>query len=201
MIDAVIFDFGRVISSQKPPSLFRSYEKSLELARNTINQIMFESRAWQDALVGKLTAEEFWYAIGPELGLDTREEIDAFRRRYYNDESINQDVLSLIKNLNGRFKLAVLSNHPRGLVDWLDDWGIRHFFDVVYCSGDEGRAKPDAAVYHTTLTRLGVPPCDSVFIDDTAGHVEAAQQIGMHGIVFYDADMLKHDLRAIIGSF
>jgi putative hydrolase of the HAD superfamily len=201
MIQALLFDFGRVISSQKSPSLFRSYEKDLGLAHDTINTIMFGSRAWQDALVGKLTAEEFWYAIGPELGLDTREEIDDFRRRYYNDESINQDVLSLIKMLNGRFKLAVLSNHPRGLVDWLADWGIRHFFDVVYCSGDEGRAKPDPAVYLTTLARLGVPPYDSVFIDDTAGHVHAAQHLGMHGILFYDADKLEQDLKAIIGSF
>ena len=201
MIQAVLFDFGRVISAQKPPSLFRSYEKSLGLARNTINQIMFDSRAWQDALIGKLSAEEFWHAIGPELGLDTREEIDDFRWRYYNDESVNQAVLSLIKMLNDRFKLAVLSNHPRGLIDWLDDWGIRHFFDVVYCSGDEGRTKPDAAVYHTTLTRLGVPPYDSVFIDDTVGHVQAAQHLGMHGIVFSNADKLEQDLKAIIGSF
>ena len=201
MIQAILFDFGRVISAQKPPSLFRSYEESLGLARNTINQIMFDSRAWQDALIGKLSAEEFWHAIGPELGLDTREEIDDFRWRYYNDESVNQAVLSLIKMLNGRFKLAVLSNHPCGLDDWLGDWGIRHFFDVVYCSGDEGLAKPDPAVYLTTLARLGVPPYDSVFIDDTVGHVQAAQHLGMHGIVFSNADKLEQDLKAIIGSF
>ena len=70
-IQAVIFDFGRVISSQKPPALFRAYEEKLGLARNAINPIMFDSRAWQEALIGKKTAEEFWYAIGPALGLKT----------------------------------------------------------------------------------------------------------------------------------
>ena len=55
MIKAVIFDFGRVISAQKPPSLFLRYEVDLGLAPHTINAIMFDSPAWQDALLGHKT--------------------------------------------------------------------------------------------------------------------------------------------------
>ena len=91
-IKAVIFDFGRVISSQKPDSLFRTYEDDLGLAPETINQIMFESQAWRDALIGRCSAREFWYRIGPAIGLESLDKIDDFRKRYHAAESI----LSLI---------------------------------------------------------------------------------------------------------
>jgi putative hydrolase of the HAD superfamily len=198
MIKAVIFDFGRVISSQKPPSLFREYEVHLKLAPGMINQIMFNSQAWQDALIGRLTAEGFWSAIGPELGLDSREKIRDFRRRYHRDESINGGVINLIRQLCGRYKLAVLSNSPPGLAEWLSDWEILDLFDVVFCSGDEGIIKPNPLAYHTTLKRLGVLPHEAVFVDDTIGHVQAAQKLGVHGILFTTAEKLAPELTHLL---
>ena len=197
-IKAVIFDFGRVISSQKPESLFRTYEDDLGLAPDTINQIMFESQAWQDAEVGRISAKKFWHMIGPALGLESREIIDVFRKRYHAAESIDRGVLSLIRQLQGRYKLAVLSNSPPGLAKWLSAWGIFDLFDVVYCSGDEGMIKPDPAVYNSTLNRLGVSPQEAVFIDDTIGHVRAAQSLGLHGIEFTNAEQLALELDCLL---
>lgn len=198
MIKAIIFDFGRVISAQKPPSLFRRYEEELGLPPDSINRIMFGSQAWQDALLGRKTAEEFWHAIGPQLNLHTPEAIDTFRRRYHADEAINEGVLVLIRWLHGRYKLAVLSNSPPGLAQWLADWGIRDLFDVIFCSGDEGVVKPDPAAFRITLERLGVAPEEAVFVDDTPEHVEAARVLGLHGIVFTDAGALKRELEALL---
>ena len=197
-IKAVIFDFGRVISSQKPVSLFRAYEDDLGLAPGTINDIMFESQAWRDALIGRSSAKEFWQAIGPALGLESHAQISDFRKRYHTDESINKGVLNLIRHLHGRYKLAVLSNSPPGLADWLSDWGILDLFNVVYCSGDEGMVKPQPAAYNSTLRRLGISPHEAVFIDDTIGHVEAAQSLGMHGIRFTTAEQLKLELSRLL---
>jgi HAD superfamily hydrolase (TIGR01509 family) len=199
MIKAIIFDFGRVISAQKPLSLFHSYEQDLGLEPGTLNLIMFGSPAWEDALLGLKTAKEFWYAIGPELGLPAPEEIDAFRRRYHADEAINEGVRYLIQRLRqqGQHKLAVLSNSPPGLDQWLDDWHMLNLFDVVFCSGDEGVVKPNPAAFEITLERLGVAPEEAVFIDDTLGHVETARTLGLHGILFTTAEELAvqlHDL-------
>lgn len=200
MIKAIIFDFGRVISAQKPASLFRGYEKELGLAPGTLNPIMFRSQVWQDALLGRKTAEEFWSAIGAELGLNTPEEIDAFRRRYHGDEAINQGVLEIIRRLHGHYKLAVLSNSPPGLVRWLIDWGILELFDVVFCSGDEGVMKPDPRAFQLTLGRLGVEPEEAVFIDDTMEHVKAALGLGLHGIHFTTAAALEEQLGALLAA-
>ena len=200
MIKAIIFDFGRVITAQKPRALFRSYEMELGLGPDTINPIMFESLAWQDALLGRMTTEEFWYLIGPELGLNSIDEINGFRRRYHAAEAINEGVLNLIRKLHGRYRLAILSNSPPGLNQWLADWKIRDLFEVVFCSGDEGIIKPDPAAFKLTLQRLGVEPGKAVFIDDTREHVEAARKLAIHGIVFTTAEALIDDLRNLLGS-
>jgi len=197
-IKAVIFDFGRVISAQKPVSLFRVYESDLGLTPGTINQIMFESRVWRDALVGRISATEFWYTIGPALGLESSRKIDEFRKRYHADESIDNGVLNLIRQLHGDYKLAVLSNHPPGLAQWLSDWNIFDLFDVVYCSGDEGMAKPDPAVYNLTLKRLGTLPHEAIFIDDTIGHVKAARNLGIHALLFIESKRLKLELNRLL---
>jgi putative hydrolase of the HAD superfamily len=199
MIKAIIFDFGRVISAQKPLSLFRSYEIELGLDPDTINAIMFDSRAWQDALLGRQTTDEFWHLIGPELGLNTADEVNRFRRRYHGDEAINEAVLDLIRKLRGRYKLAILSNAPPDLTRWLVDWEMRDLFEVVFCSGDEGMIKPDPAAFKLTLERLGVAPGEAVFIDDTPEHVEAARKLGIQGIIFTSAAALKDDLTKFLG--
>jgi len=198
MIKAIIIDFGRVISRQKPRALFRRYEEDLGLEPDTINAVMFGSRAWQEALMGRKTAEEFWRAIGPELRLHTPAAIDAFRRRYHADEALNHGVVDLLRRLHGRTLLAVLSNNPPGLDQWLRDWGIRELFDVVFCSGDEGLVKPEDAAYHAVLERLKVKPEEAVFIDDTLEHVLAARGLGLHGVLFTTAEALAEQLADLL---
>ena len=198
MIRAAVFDFGLVISTPRPPSRFRAYERELGLDEGTINRIMFDSPAWHDALCGRMTMAAYWRAVGPSLGLTTPPAIDAFRRRYYSDEAANQEVLAIVRGLHGCCRLAILSNHPPGLGCWLRDWGIDRLFDVVYCSGDEGHVKPEPVVYQATLERLGVLADEAVFIDDTPGHVAAARALGIVGIVFTGARQLGQELKALL---
>ena len=199
MIKAIIFDFGRVISAQKPLSLFSGYEAELGLAPGVLNRVMFGSEAWQEVLVGRKSLDDYWLEIGPALGLQTPEEIQAFRQRYFSDEEINEGVLELIRDLRGRYALAVLSNAPPRLTKWLADWKILDLFDVVVCSGDEGVVKPDPAIYQRTLARLGVAPEEAVFIDDSWGHVEAARALGLHAVHFTTAEALAAELERLLG--
>ena len=199
MIKAIIFDFGRVVSTQKPMSLFRGYEKEMGLAPGVLNATMFGHPIWEQVLVGRKTVDEYWGEIGPLVGLHAPEAVAAFRRRYHADEAINEGVLNLVRTLHGQYKLAVLSNAPPGLVRWLDEWNIKGLFDVVFCSGDEGVAKPDPVAFERTLERLGVAPEEAVFIDDSPRHVTAARALGVHAIHFTTAEALAsqlHDLLA-----
>ena len=198
MIRAIIFDFGRVISAQKPVSLFHSYEQELGLPPGQLNRVMFGSEAWQEVLIGQKSLDDYWLEIGPSLGLDSPGEIQAFRQRYFADETINEGVRDLLHKLRGQVQLAILSNAPPRLSKWLADWNILDLFDVVVCSGDVGLAKPDPAVFQLTLARLDVAPEEAIFIDDSPGHVAAAQALGLHGIHFTTAGALARDLERLL---
>jgi putative hydrolase of the HAD superfamily len=114
------------------------------------------------------------------------------------DEAVNQEVLQLIRRLHGHYKLGVLSNSPPGLAQWLADWRMLHLFDVIFCSGDEGVAKPDPKAFVATLERLGVERGSAVFIDDTPENVEAAGALGIHAILFTDYRALASELEAFV---
>ncbi|MDY6908532.1 MAG: HAD family phosphatase [Thermodesulfobacteriota bacterium] len=191
MIQAVLFDFGRVISAQKPASLFRAYEDDLGLEPGTINRVMFECQAWNRTLVGEISLDDYWRTVGPKLNLRSPEAIRAFRRRYREDERPNLEVIRIIGKLKGACRLAVLSNSPPGLRRWLADWRIDHHFHVIFCSGDEGIAKPDPRAYLQTLDRLAVAPERAVFVDDALENVQAARRIGLHAILFENAAELE----------
>ena len=190
MIRTLLFDFGRVISAQKPARLFRGYENDLGLSSGTLNRIMFDSVLWQKTLIGELRMEEFWQAIGPQPNLYSADSIDAFRRRYYSDEKINQEVVDLIASLSGRYLLGIVSNHPPGLEEWLRLWQISELFDTVVSSGEVGVAKPDARIFQIALDRLGAEAAETIFIDDTREHVLAARELGMIGHHFTSASSL-----------
>jgi putative hydrolase of the HAD superfamily len=180
-------------------SLFRDYAQELGLAPGTLNRVMFGSESWHQVLVGRKALDDYWLEIGPALGLHTPDEIQAFRQRYFADEAINEGVLELIQGLRGRYKLAILSNAPPRLSQWLADWQILDLFDLVVCSAEEGVAKPDPAIFELTLARLGVVAQEAIFIDDSPGHVAAARALGLEGIHFTTADALARDLEALLG--
>jgi putative hydrolase of the HAD superfamily len=195
-LEAVIFDFGRVISAQKPESLFRSYEEALGIPAGALNTLMFDHPAWEDALLGRITPDEYWRRVGPELGLETPEAVEGFRRRYDADERLNEEVAAIVRALHGRLPLAVLSNAPLGLERWLDRWGLLPLFDVVFCSANEGVRKPFAEAYQRTLARLGVRAQGTLFVDDAWENVEAARRLGLQVHHFHNAASLAEDLRS-----
>ncbi len=74
------------------------------------------------------------------------------------------------------------------------DWLSR--FDVLVWSYQLRIAKPDPAIYHHVLKELGTQPEEAVFIDDKRINVEAAQALGMKGILFSSVSQLRADLIA-----
>jgi putative hydrolase of the HAD superfamily len=197
MIKAIIFDFGRVISAQKSMSLFHQYERDLNLPPGKLNRVMFGSDGWDEVLTGRQSIHDYWRKIGPQLNLPTDEAITAFRRRYRSDEAREEGVFELMQALRGRYQLAVLSNAPNDLNDWLAKWEILPLLDVLVVSAVVGIAKPDPAIYQLTLERLKVAPAEAVFIDDSWKNVSGAEAVGMHAIHFSTVEALRSDLKAL----
>jgi putative hydrolase of the HAD superfamily len=63
-------------------------------------------------------------------------------------------------------------------------YDLHAMFDAVVISHVVGLRKPEAPIYELAASRLGVPPADCVFVDDTLANVAAARQLGMAAVHF-----------------
>ncbi len=75
-------------------------------------------------------------------------------------------------------------------------YGVERFpflgrFDGVLLSGEVGMAKPDAAIFEELCRRFGLSPATTLFVDDKAVNVEAAERLGFAGHVFTSAGALR----------
>lgn len=61
---------------------------------------------------------------------------------------------------------------------------LEEWFDVAIISWELRLLKPEPAIYHAALERLGVEPGAALFADDSPVNVAAAQALGMEGLLF-----------------
>lgn len=88
-------------------------------------------------------------------------------------------MATLAQDLRRHHRVICLSNtqptHWRHVMSNLLGPG---FFDEEYVSHEMGVEKPDIAIYRRVVEAEGVDPADIVFLDDTAGNLPPAEQLG-----------------------
>jgi len=196
---AVIFDVGKVLFDWEPRYLYERLigdDRALEAFLDTV-----VTRDWHfqhDAgrpfaetsaeLIAQFPEHESLIrAWGPRFNETIGDAPIAGMAEIVADLAAAGVPLFAITNFSGEFWPPFVRQH-RGL--------FRHFGDVVV-SGDEKLTKPDPAIYHLALARFGLEPGQAVFVDDNAANVEAANALGIHGVLFSGADAL----RAQLGSY
>jgi 2-haloacid dehalogenase len=78
--------------------------------------------------------------------------------------------------------------HARTRFDFLD------WFDGIVISGEVGLKKPETGIYRLLFERYGIEPGTTLFIDDLPENLEAAEAVGLTGVLFTSADQLRADL-------
>jgi len=163
----------------------------------------FEALYWADRHAydeGKLTGLEFWRKIvrNASLNLDPKaiDDLKSWDARMWTTQ--NPVMLAWQQNLKQHGVLtAILSNMGDSVLenmqrefDWLSN------FDVLLWSFQLKMAKPDPAIYHHALEKLGTRPEETLFIDDKNVNIEAARALGINAILFSTVDHLRKDLIA-----
>ena len=109
--------------------------------------------------------------------------------------TIDDTIQILAELIEADYPTAALSNwspetYPK-VRAWFEflDW-----FDEIVISGYVKVNKPDPAIYHILLERIGRQPQDCVFIDDSPANIQAARQLGFQAIHFQSPAQLRQDL-------
>jgi len=69
--------------------------------------------------------------------------------------------------------------------------------DGILISGEVGVSKPDPAIFREFITRFGIEPATTVYIDDWDRNIATASGLGLKAIQFIDAAQLRADLRRL----
>jgi epoxide hydrolase-like predicted phosphatase len=192
-IKAIIFDFGQVLNAAVDVPAVATHRtemaRQLGLEPDELWPYLFTGELALEWMTGRLPAEEFWTQALGARGLTDPQEVAAFVVEVFKgSEEIHPEMIALLEELHGRYKLAVISN-----ADWteevmrhdfLNKFGLPDLFDVIVTSASAGAAKPDPAIYELALQRLGVRPEEAVFTDDLPLFTEAAAKLGMHAFTF-----------------
>lgn len=92
----------------------------------------------------------------------------------------------------------VLSNLPSEMVETsFGRFAFPRLFADAIISGDHAMVKPDPALFHLALRRMGDPlPHEVVFVDDSPANIAAARALGMRAHLFAEGMDLAAVLRA-----
>jgi epoxide hydrolase-like predicted phosphatase len=197
-IRAVLWDLGGVLLRTEDQSSRIQLEDRLGLPRGELGRIVFDSEASLRATVGEMTTEDVWTWVLERLGLPQIER-DPFVRDFFTEDRIDQVLMDYIRSLRPARKTGMITNAWDIARHYLETrWHIADAFDVLVISAEERLAKPDARIYELALSRLGVQPQESVFVDDLEANVAGAKAIGMHAIRFQSTPQILADLRGLL---
>lgn len=182
-VQAVIFDYGGVLRREDAAD-FDDFAEEVGLPRGVLWAAFHDIPAYRLSRTGQLDAAGYRDAVVKALSAyvdrsKAEAALAAFDARRAVDAPVEPAMAALLDRLRGRVRLGLLSNAGSGARARLEALGVTKAFDDVVCSGDVGLAKPDPAIFRLAASRLGVPPEACFFIDDSAGHVEAARSVGM----------------------
>lgn len=198
MIQAVIFDIGGVLIRTVDHGPRRRIEERFGLAPGDAEFIVFNSEGGLATQRGAFTEEQNWLRVQAELRLSD-DDLALFRQEFWAGDKLDTALIDYIRGLRPHYQTAIISNAMPGLMTLLTGkHPIADAFDVIIGSGDAGVAKPDPAIYHMALKRLGRQPGEAVFIDDSPRNIEGARAVGLHTIHYLPGLDLIAELEAML---
>lgn len=195
-IAGVVFDLGNVLIDWDPFGAIAAGVGPVE-ARRFLDAEDFDFMAWNHGpdSGGTWADAEAWVAAERPHWLD-----HALAYRTHFTASLLGPVDGTVEILR---ELHAAGIPAYGLTNWSDElyphaperFDFLELLEDVVVSGTVGAAKPDPRAFEIVAERSGLPLDRLVFVDDRATNVEAANELGMDGIVFTDAESLRRELR------
>lgn len=200
MVKNVIFDLGGVVLDWNPDRIVARFQPDTAL-HGQFKADVFGHPDWQAFDRGGLTEHELIDRLETRLGL-TRAQLVTLLDAVRHSLVEKPDTVKLIRDLQQQgVPLYCLSNMPVAVYVHLQSH--HQFWDAfsgIVISGEVKMMKPEPEVFLHLLETFELQAAESVFIDDLSANVEAARKIGMHAIVFKDAQQCREELSALFSK-
>lgn len=199
-VAAVLCDLDGVVRLWDP-ELTSQLEAIYALEPGAILAAAFEPGLMARAVTGRCTDAEWRVGLAELLASrsgDVEGAREAVARWSAPVGQVDHELLGLLARVReSRVPVVLVTNGTTRLDDDLAALGLHGSFDAVVNSAVVGAAKPGEAIFHAAAAAAEVDAGACLFIDDTAGHVEAARALGMTAIHYTGIESARETLESL----
>jgi putative hydrolase of the HAD superfamily len=206
MIEAVIWDFGGVLTSS-PFEAFARFETERGLPADIIrrtNAANHLENAWAKFERAEVDVETFDQLFATEslaLGAEVRGR-DVLPLLAGD---LRPEMVEALRRIKSRFKTGCITNNlpanaigsASGRTLYIAE--VMALFDHIIESAKIGLRKPDPQIYRMMVEALAVDPKHCVYLDDLGVNLKPAREMGMTTIKVRDAAQALTELEATTG--
>lgn len=198
MIRNIIFDVGRVLVEFDYLRYIRERHYNKQEQKILLESV-FNNPVWLLADRGVVETKE----LADRFVANAPEHEGLIREAYEHIEEViwempySREWAEELKNRG--YRLYVLSNYGRDLYERTKSkMPFLPYMDGVVFSYECHLLKPEPEIYQYLCRTYGLIPGESVFIDDSAANIEAARNLGIHGIQFTGYEQAKKQLEVLL---
>ncbi len=196
MLDAVVFDIGKVLFAYDPVGIIRALLPETRHEDFFLEHLFF-SPMWQDLDRGDCSEEEALEQLRKKTDdPDIQAGLACLLDRFVEHLIPIPGSVQLFSELADRYPLYLLTNFQDKPFEKL--WQLHPFLhrsQGAVVSARVRQMKPSEEIYRQLFTRFNLNPSQSVFIDDLPENIAAAKSLGMKGIVFETPEQVACDLK------
>ncbi|MCR5278481.1 MAG: HAD family phosphatase [Lachnospiraceae bacterium] len=200
MIKNIVFDIGNVLVN----FAWQDYFHGLGIEGETFDKVVkatVRSSVWNEVDRGVKSDDELLRAF---IDNDPSVE-DAINKVFENihDMLIQFEYAKgwIIDLQRKGYKVYCLSNMSyKATRDCADALDFLPMLDGYILSCDVKTCKPEPEIYKALFDKYSLKPEECIFIDDLSANINAAKEMGMHGIVFKDLKTATSEIERIVAE-
>jgi putative hydrolase of the HAD superfamily len=199
-IRAVFFDVGGVLLHETNHDKRHEWEARLGLSQGQLRQIVSATPAAARAASGAVSEQDVWKEIGGQLGL-REDQLPELQRDFWAGEQLDTELVQFVQSLRPHYKIGIISNAWSDARFFHNDkFKMNTWTDGAIYSAEVRLLKPDPRIYQLALAQLDVRADESVFVDDMLVNVEAAQALGLKGVLCQDTLQTIRDIKQCLNE-
>ncbi len=194
MIEAVLFDYGLVLSGPPVPSAWTRIQEITGFDEPLLQHAYWAPRHEYDR--GTHTAQSYWLTVSPNLTptqIAALIEADTDLWTAPNQPMIDWAArlqsagtrTGILSNLGDAMTAGVLTRMP-----WLERFDHRIFSHTLKL------AKPESEIYHHAIAGLATPPAHVLFVDDRPDNCDAAREAGLQVIQYLHHPTFEQEMES-----
>lgn len=206
MISAIIFDLNGTIIDDEPVHevAFKQIcvRHKVHLSHDDYKELCFgrSDREGWEGIAAKYKLER------PDINSLITKKGEEYLSLIANHIRAVPGVTAFIKDMHGKYKLAVASGAVRKEIDLiLEHLEIRKYFSAIVSTEDVSLGKPDPAIYRLATRKIKSLPVECLAIEDSIAGIISAKEAGLKCIAITTTqtrcDLANADPDLIIDSF